>query len=156
MKTVRTSYKKYKEASEDPVDKSLYAKINNDFGKFIMEQVFEGQEVKLPARMGTISIKGRKIPIKYDEEGRLKGFAPDYKATNELWKRCPECKEKKQMVYHLNEHTNRVRYKFFWSKDRMLVENKTFYTMVFTRTNKRRLAKLINQGKEYYVEPNYI
>lgn len=154
MKSIRDSYKSYKSKSDNPVSVKDFAKINNDFNKFIMANLFAGEELKLPARMGTISIKGKKTKIKFDEEGRLKGYAPDYKATKELWKKCPECKEKKQLVFHLNEHTNGIRYKFFWSKERVLVENKTFYTLVFTRTNKRFLASLIQEGKEFYVEPN--
>lgn len=154
MKNIRSSYKNYKEISDDSVAVKEYAKVVNDFNKFIMANVFAGETVKLPARMGTISIKGKKTKIKFDEDGRLKGFAPDYQATKELWAKCPECEENKQLVFHLNEHTNGVRYKFFWSKDRMAVENKTFYTLVFTRTNKRFLSNLIQQGTEFYVEPN--
>lgn len=154
MKNVRDSYRNYKQVSDNPIDINQYAKLNSDFAKFIMAQIFAGKEVKLPARMGTASIKGKKIEVRYDEQGRLTGFAPDWKATNELWIECPECKERKQLVFHLNEHTGGIRYKFFWSKDRMLVDNKTFYTLIYTRTNKRTLNGLITQGKEYYVEPN--
>lgn len=153
MKNIRSSHKNYKEISEDPIDISTYCKIVNDFNKFIMANVFNGNEVVLPSRLGTLSIKGKKVDIKFDEKGRLKGHAPDYQATKELWEKCPECKENKQMVFHLNEHTNGIRYKFFWSKNRVLVENKTFYNMIFTRTNKRLLSKLIKDGREYYVEP---
>jgi hypothetical protein len=153
MKNVVYSYKHYKESSENPIPLKQYRRVINDFNKHTMSLIFEGEEVKLPARMGVISIKGKKIEPKIDENGRIKGQAPNYKATNELWGKCPECKAKKQLIFHLNEHTDGIRYKFFWSKARMLVENKTFYTMVFTRTNKRTIPKLIEQGKEYYVEP---
>lgn len=153
MNNVRYSYKYYKESSENPIPLKQYAKVINDFTKFTMACIFEGREIKLPARMGTVSIKGRKVEPKLDENGNIMNQAPDYKATNKLWKECPECKENKQLVFHLNEHTEGIRYKFFWSKARMLVENKMFYTMIFTRTNKRFLSKLIAEGKEYYVEP---
>jgi len=152
MKSIRDSYKIYKKTSQEPIEVKEFAKINNLFNKFIIKQLFDGKTIMLPMRMGAISIKGRKIKIKYDEQGRLKGFAPNYKATRELWEKCPKCKEEKQIVFHLNEHTDMIRYKFFWSKDRMLIENKLFYTMVFTRTNKRNLSKLIQGGREFFVE----
>ena len=154
MKNIRDSYKNYKEKSSEPILINDFAKVVNDFNKFLISKVFEGYEVKLPARMGTISIKGKKTKIKFDEQGRLTGQAPDYKSTKDLWEKCPECKERKQLVFHLNEHTNGIRYKFFWSKERMLVENKTFYSIILTRTNKRFLSNLIKKGKEFYVEPN--
>lgn len=153
MNNVRYSYKHYKESSEEPIPLKTYAKIVNDFNRFSMDLVFAGEEIKLPARMGTLSVKGKKIPIKLDENGRIKGQAPNYKATNELWEKCPDCKANKQLVFHLNEHTDGIRYKFFYSKERMLVENKMYYTLVFTRTNKRKLSALAIAGKEYYVEP---
>lgn len=154
MKNTRSSYPIYKSNSENPIDLSEFARVNNDFNKFIMANILVGKEIKLPAKMGVVFVKGKKVKIKFDEQGNLKGFAPDYQATKELWANCPECAEKKQLVFHLNEHTNNVRYKFFWSRDRMLVENKSFYTMIFTRTNKRILADLIKKGKEYFVELN--
>ena len=154
MKNIRSSYPIYKSNSENPSDINEFARVNNDFNKFIMANILIGKEIKLPCKMGVVFVKGKKVKIKFDEDGNLKGFAPNYKATRELWEKCPECAEKKQLVFHLNEHTNNVRYKFFWSRDRMLVENKSFYTMIFTRTNKRVLADLINNGKEYFVELN--
>ena len=154
MKNIRDSYRTYKSMSENPIDVKSYVKLVNLFCKFIAKKVLEGEEVKLPSRTGTLSVKGKKPKIELDEDGKLMNHPVDYKSTFELWKSCPECKERRQKVYHLNEHSLGIRYKFFWSKKRVLVENKTFYTMRLTRTNKRRLAKLIKQGKEYYVEPN--
>lgn len=154
MKNTRTSYRTYKESSESPVDLKTYVKITNLFCKFIVAHLFLGYTIKLPARMGTLSVKGKKQKIKLDENGRLIGHAPDYKTTNELWEKCPECKERKQMVYHLNEHSNGIRYKFFWSKAKMFVAFKNFYSLVFTRTNKRLLSQLVQNGKEFYVEPS--
>lgn len=154
MKNIRSSYKNYREKSDSPVSEKEYCKIVNKFNKFIMANILSGEEIRIPAKMGTISVKGKKTKISYDEQGFVRGLSVDQKATMELWGRCQECKEKKQLVYHLNEHTGGVRYKYFWSKDRVLVTNKTFYNMIFTRTNKRLLSQLIQQGREYYIEPD--
>jgi len=155
MNRILASYKQYRaQGGSLDVARPQYCKIMNEFNKHIMELVFEGNEVKLPEKMGVLSVRGKKSIPKYNEElGRIDNQAVDYGETNKLWDKCPECKERKQMVYHLNEHTNNIRYRFFWSKERMIVENKIFYTMVFTRANKRHVSQLIQQGKDYYVEP---
>jgi nucleoid DNA-binding protein len=155
MSNILASYKHYKKAEKNTqVDRKNFCKIVNAFNKHIMEFVFEGHTVKLPEKMGTLSVVGKKIVPRYNEElERIDNQAVDYKETKKLWAKCPECKENKKVVYHLNEHTNNVRYRFFWSKEKMIVENKFFYTMVFTRGNKRHLSQLIQNGKEYYVIP---
>jgi DNA polymerase elongation subunit (family B) len=155
MNNILASYKQYRESGGGlEVNRKDFCKIVNEFNKHIMNLVFEGDEVKLPEKMGTLSVRGKKVIPRYNEElGRIDNEAVDYGETNKLWAKCPECKEKKQVVYHLNEHTDNIRYKFFWSKDRMIVENKLFYTMIFTRTNKRHLSQLIQNGGDYYVEP---
>jgi phage FluMu protein Com len=154
MKNILDSYKNFrKSGGEVIVTRKDFCKIVNEFNKHIMEFVLKGDEVKLPEKIGTISVKGKKVKTKFDEDiGRISNQAVDYGETNKLWSRCPECKERKQVVYHLNEHTNGIRYKFFWSRDRVLIENKSFYSMIFTRTNKRKLSHLIQNGKEFYVE----
>lgn len=155
MNNILASYKNYRAAGGGlEVSRKDYCKIVNEFNKHIMDLVFEGDTVKLPEKMGTLSIKGRKIEPEVDQEtGEIINQAVDYGETKKLWARCPECKERKQVVYHLNEHSDNIRYKFFWSKERMIVENKLFYSMIFTRTNKRNVSQLVQGGKDYYVEP---
>ena len=155
MNNIFESYRYYrKDGGSLKINRSVFCKIVNEFNKHIMEHVFNGDEVKLPEKMGTLYVVGKKVVPKFDEElGRINNQAVDYGETNKLWAKCPECKERKEVIYHFNEHTEHVRYKFFWSKERMIVKNKTFYTMVFTRSNKRHLSQLIQNGKEYYVAP---
>lgn len=155
MKNILSSYKTFRELGGPvSVTRGEVCKVANDFNKFILELVTEGDEVRLPEKMGTISVKGKKIVTEFDAElGRISNQAVDHGETKKLWARCPECKDRKQMVYHLNEHSDGIRYKYFWSKERMIVANKLFYTMIFTRTNKRDLSALIQGGREFYVEP---
>ena len=156
MKNILSSYKNYrKSGGTTNVGRLEFCRIINAFNKHIMLLINEGHEVKLPEKMGTLSVKGKKIETKYDEDlNRIINQSIDYGETNKLWARCPECQKNKQVIYHLNEHSDGIRYKFFWSKEKMIVENKLFYTMVFTRSNKRTLSNLITEhGRSYYVEP---
>lgn len=148
-KNVRDSYKSYKQSTENPVDIKTYILYANEYHKFLVEKVFNGDEVTLPLRSGTLSIIGRKQKITFDEEGKMKGLAPDWVKTKQLWDSNPEAKEKKQLLYHTNSHTDNTIYRFLWSKKRILTENKILYSLKMTRENKRRVHNLIKEGKKY-------
>jgi hypothetical protein len=148
---IRDSYKKYKELSDDPVDIKTYIKIANGYNKFLLAKVAEGYEVTLPGRMGTLSIVGTKKKVTYDENGNP-NLAINWPATKRLRDRNPEAAEQKKAVYHTNEHSDGVRYKYLWSKKRIYVENKNLYALRLTRENKRMIPKMVSQGKEYYIK----
>lgn len=149
----RDSYIIYKNTTEssEPIDISTYLKIVNSYMKFLIRKLFEKGEINIPERLGTLSIVGKKVKVRI-EDGEIKGLAPDWAKTKELWDEDSVAKENKQLAYHFNEETNGVRYRFFWSKNRVLVTNKTLYTLKMTRTNKRELASLVRQGKEYLIK----
>lgn len=150
LKNLRDSYKYYKKEAETPVPLKDYIAISQDFTKFIMSKVFEGEKVKLPEGMGTLYVKGKKVKMRvHPETGEIMGAAPDWVNTKKLWESSKEAKERKQLVYHLNEHTNGVRYKIFWSRKNNPIKNKSLYSLIFTRTNKRILHTLLKKGKEY-------
>ena len=147
----RDSYKMYSKEVETPVEIKDYVAIANGFMKFLMRKAFDKGSVVIPERLGILEIFGKKVEVSY-EDGEIKGLAPDWKSTKELWKDNPEALKNRTLVYHFNEETDGVRYKFFWSKARVLVANKTLYTLRLTRTNKRILATLVKQGKEYLIK----
>lgn len=148
-RNLRDSYKKYITTTDNPVDIKTYLLITGDYNKFLIDKVLDGHEITLPSRMGTLSIMGKRQEIKVDEEGNIKGLAPDWVKTKQLWESNPEAKERKQLLYHTNAHTDNTRYKYFWSKSRVLVENKTLYALRMTRNNKRAVHSKIVQGKQY-------
>lgn len=149
MKNLRESYKLYKQSVENPIDIKTYLILAADYNKFLIDKVLEGKEVTLPSRMGTLSILGKEQQIKFDEEGKVKGLAPDWVRTKELWELNPQAKAEKKLLYHMNSHTDNVRYKFLWSKKNVLVENKTLYSLRLTRTNKRAVHQKILEGAQY-------
>lgn len=144
------SYNIYKALSNSPVTKPLFLKIANHFMQFLVDKLFKIGEITLPERLGKITITGKKTKIKI-EDGVIKGLAPDWVETKKLWEEDEEAKATKQLVYHFNENTNGVRYKFSWIKSRVLVSNKTFYNLIMTRKNKRDLSQEIKNGKEYLI-----
>ena len=118
--------------------------------KFLSSKLLERGEIIIPDRLGRLMVLGKKVKVRI-EEGKIKGLAPDWVKTKELWEEDPQAKLDKQLVYHFNENTNGIRYKYFWSKSRVLVTNKTLYNLKMTRENKRTLSKLVTEGKEYLI-----
>ena len=146
----RDSYVVYKNISVNPINISQYVQIINHFMKFLSSKLLSTGEIIIPERLGKLSIFGKKVKIRI-EDGKIKGLAPDWVKTKELWDSDSIAKQNKQLVYHFNEETNGIRYKFAWSKNRVLVSNKTLYNLRMTRSNKRELSKLAREGKEYLI-----
>jgi hypothetical protein len=144
--SLKDTYRLYEENTTNPVDFKTYIELCSKFMKFIIEKVFEGLCVPLPGRLGTLQIVGKKQKPVIGEDGEIKGLAPNWPATLKLWEKDPEAKKNKKLVYHTNYKTDGYRYKFFWSKKRVLVENKTLYTLKMTRANKRSVKDLILKG----------
>ena len=117
---------------------TLYYKIIGEFYKKITDEILlNNKTFKMPYKLGTLRVCKTKVMLKY-----LTTFGVDWPATTELHKR----------VYHLNEHSRGYRYYFYWGKTRTYVPNLFFYRLVMSRTNKRRLAKLIKVNKYDYYE----
>ena len=147
--TSQECYYLYRKTVENPVSLSEFRQIVGEYHKFLINKILEGEKVTLPNRLGTLEIKGRKQKVKFDEEGKIRGLAPDWVETKKLWGSNSEAKAKKQLVYHTNAHTDGIRYRFCWSKDRVLITNKTLYSLIISRPNKRAVHKLITEGQEY-------
>ena len=154
-KNIRDSYKLYRKENPNSIDVKTYTNLCGEFNKFLIEKALDGREVTLPSRMGYIYIFGRKQEIKFDGNGGIKGLAPDWVRTKKLWDSNAEAKKRKQIVFHTNDRTGGVRYKFLWAKNRMLLLNKSLYSFRLTRANKRAILEKIRNGKEYIIKEFY-
>jgi len=133
------SYREYtKDNSAYAISRDKFTKIVKDYFKFLSEELIcNAKEVRLPARMGILSV------IKIKPRGYARRFFNvDFKSTLELEK----------TVLHLNEHSGGYRFRFFWNKGDMLITNKSMYELVMSRANKRRLAYMIKVEKKDYIE----
>lgn len=147
---IRDSYKLYREEETNPIGIKTYVSIINGYMKFLIRRLLDKGEILIPERLGRLRIVGKKVKIRI-EEGEIKGLAPDWPGTKKLWAENEEAKNNKVLVFYFNEETNGIRYRFFWSKNRVLLPNKTIYNLKLTRANKRALSALIKEGKEYLV-----
>jgi hypothetical protein len=136
--TLPDMYKKYllefPEGNIYYIEYKTFVKLNEEFYKRITNEMLNyGVTFKLPFRMGSVKIIKRKI--NYSNK-----LAIDWENTNKYGKK----------IYHLNDHTEGYKYLFKWDKTSILLNNKSLYRLVFTRANKRTLAKLIKSGMDYY------
>ena len=148
---IRSSYKTYREAVKTPVEEKQYLEIANGYMEFLIQKVLEGEEVTMPARLGTLFIQGVKKNLKFNKDG-IPLLPPNWAATKKLWDSNPDAKATKKIVYCLNEETDGVVYKLHWSKNRVPIENKLYYNFILTRANKRAIHQQIIKGKEYLIK----
>lgn len=151
-KNLTDSYSLYKEKYKDQniVSKSDYVKIASAFIKYIIYRIIHHSDtVNLPFKLGSLGVAGRREKISYDEEGNIKGLSINWKETIALHKKCPECREKKQVIYNINEHSDGIRYSFRWGLRNVMLKNKSYYVFKLTKDNRRELSRSIFSGKEY-------
>ena len=148
--TLVTSYE------DCPVDisKDDYLKITEGFMKFIASKVVSSKEVNLPASMGKLAVVGKKTKFEVQEDGFIKGLAPDWKKTIALWSEDAEAKMNKQVIYHFNDHTRGIRYKFTWFKKNIPLRIKSLMVFKPARVNTRAVWKNILNGIEYIIVNN--
>lgn len=116
------------------VDYSTYKGICADFNKKITKHILhDSGTFKLPHRLGEIRIQKKKMDF-----SMLNKLKVDWKRTKELGKR----------VFHLNDHTDNYRYKWYWKKRTVIVKNKSVYSFIPTRTNARALAQILLTTKQ--------
>jgi len=159
-------YKKECNVKNSPnwfVDYKSFAGIIYDFNKELARLLIEeGIEFKMPQRLGFMRIRKWKLKNYMNPDGTInkRKLPVDWKRTKELWKeiypnKTPEQLKaipKKKVIYHLNEHTDGYRYRLYWSKKGSNAKNRKVYSLVFTFTNHRHLARVLksNHKPEYY------
>ena len=149
--SIKDSWVLYKNTTQfDSVDRKLYNEIIYGFMEYISNILIDKGELKLPERLGTLKIVGKKPNYKVTEDNKIKGLAIDWKTTRELWEE-QDVKEG-QYVYFMNEHTNNIRYKTIWYKQNVLIPMKEIYKFILCRKLKRTLAKSIKDGHEYLIK----
>ncbi len=115
-----------------------YGDITGEFYKELSRLlIYESKTIKLPFRLGSLTVIKKKP----------KTFSPA--TLNIDWQ---ESKRYHKWIHHINDHTGGFKYRFLWSKKDCRVVNQDLYRMVFSRTNKRELAKAIKSGNHDYLE----
>jgi hypothetical protein len=126
----------------EKIDIKIYARVINDFMKFIVNEMINGQVFYLPYSLGNIFVQRKKLTPYFEfKEMKLNHLPVDYEATKKLWAERPEFKAKKHLVYHLNEHTDGYSFKICWDRRTCRVSNHEHYMFKPVRAFSRGLAK---------------
>lgn len=138
-----------KKAQKFKISRKEYKDICKEYIKVIVNLMLEkGQTIKLPYGLGELKIR-RSLTI--PEFGLAKSdrkLKIDWFNTNKLWKDNPELR-KVQYVYYLNEHSDGWYAVWHWTKFNTRIKGRRSYSFEPCWTNKRRLAKLMQQSKHY-------
>jgi hypothetical protein len=132
-------YSYYVSNSVTPIDKKTFKNIISDYSKSVMREILEGRLVKLPSKLGYLSIIKRPIDI-----SNYKHLPMDWENTVKY----------KKHVRHLNEHSNGFRFNFYWDRRSQISTNVNIqlYRFLATRSNKREMARLIKKEKKDYIQ----
>lgn len=131
-----------------------YKFLAKEYAKFIVNKIFAANCVSV-GELGSFEVEGRKDYPRVDVDGNIKGLIPDHRATQDLWKKCPECKEKKEIIFQENLHTDGFRYKIVWHKRKCEIPNNQFYSLAWAKyTVKRKLASVIKSGEVEFAKRN--
>lgn len=103
--------------------------------KIILEYVLNRSDgFKMPFGLGFIQI-GKYRPKKLNS----KSLSIDFKASAKYGKK----------IYYLNEHSDGYKYRLHWSKIPQTFPDRYKYQLCLVRKNKRKLAQLIFNKKDY-------
>ena len=123
--------------STDGVELSYFdfKRVLDEMCKVIQDEILNASEgFKMPYGLGFVQI-GKYRPKTYSS----KSLSVDYKASSTYNKK----------IYHLNEHSDGYKYRLFWSKIPRTFTDRYKYQLMFVRANKRKLAQLIFNNKDY-------
>lgn len=120
------------------IDYKLFRKICEEFNKSISSLIIDsGYFFKIPYRLGTIRIKKGKVNV------TSKSLKMDFGLLNSS--------DGKYKNKHLNEHSGGYYVRFHWNKLDMIIKNKSLYSFIPTRFNKRALASIVKQDGVFQI-----
>ena len=133
--TIRDMYAQYHKDNKNDVSYNTFKTILNEFNSELKNCLLESSEgFKMPFGLGYVQI------VKYKPKSYTKkSLSIDYKSSAQYGK----------IIYNLNEHSNGYKYRLYWSKIPQTFPDRYKYQLQLVRQNKRHLAQLIFNHKDY-------
>ena len=131
-------YKTFVETTGDDISYAVYVKIVKEVFSLLSECLIDrSQEIELPYAMGRLYV------VKYRPKNyNSKSLSVDFVNT----------KKYNRTIFHLNDHSDGYKYRFFWSTTEYRIKHKKSYQLVMSRANKRRLAFVVKNKLNDYIE----
>lgn len=118
---------------------SIIRKVNN----YLAEELSNGEDIKLPHRMGTIELRKINTYINF-KNGRLHSNLPiDWNRTLKLWCEDEEAYKNRALV----KMEEKEIFKVYYNRAKADYTNKSFYQFNANRELKKSLKRNIKEGK---------
>jgi len=133
-------------SSKYNINRTSYGRIIWEIHKYVMNHVLrEAGTFKMPVGMPAIRVKKYKRNVRFKPNGTIDGksLSPNWKATMELWEKNPIAKEKKKLVYFINDHTNGYSGMIWMDKSRAIIPNISPYQFRPCRKKNRELSAIL-------------
>lgn len=124
-----------------------HEQILNLYHKLILDKIiYKNFVYKMPVFNLRIRVRKFKQKLKYDDNGKIvKSELPvNWKETKELWIKDSKAREKKTLIYHLNDHTDGYRYRLTYRYHNPPF--KAFYRYSF------RASRILNRTLSSYLQ----
>lgn len=125
-----------------PITEHEFYSIIRTVNNYLVDNLLEGYDIKLPCRMGTIELRKYSPKIKI-KDNKVKTTLPiDWDRTLKLWYEDQESYKNKTLV-RMNE---KEVFKIFYNRNKANYNNKVFYDLRFMRGLKLKLKEKIKEG----------
>lgn len=152
----KESFQKFRKSyPEIKITLDQFVAILHSHALHLTEYILEtGELVKMPFGLGTLTIaKYKKSKERYTQTGKtFTNLPPDWSKTLQLWRECEECKAKKQLVFHLNSHTQGYYYYWRWNINKVTIRAPYLWTFSLNREHGRKLKDYLLQPNSHYKE----
>lgn len=139
-----TDYFKFYSKINPNISRKKYNDIITDFNKGIVNLIIEEHlQYYIPHLGFEIMIKKDKRKPRIVNGKLINNVPIDWKATNILWNKDAEAKEKKLLVRYNNSHTSGYVFRIYCKKFKSKVKNKNLYKFKPNRQFQRDLSKRI-------------
>jgi hypothetical protein len=139
-----TDYFKYYTKNNKTISKATFNSIVTEFNQGVVDLIIEDSIIY------SLPYLGLELLIKKDKRkprlvnGKLINNVPiDWKATNELWNRDSEAKEKKLLVRYNNSHTSGYVFRIYCKKFKASIKNRGLFKFKPNRKFQRALSARI-------------
>lgn len=122
---------------------SQYFAITRRINNLMAEEIANGNDFKIPHRMGRIELRKFEAKIRIGEDGEVHDNLPvDWSKTLELWYEDKEAHKNKTLV----KMEEKEIFTIFYNRNLATYKNQSFYEFKFNRDLKTMLKQKIKEG----------
>lgn len=118
---------------------SIIRKVNN----YLADSFLQGNDIKLPHRMGRIELRKYDVRVSFDGEKVKTNLPIDWDKTLKLWYEDEEAYKEKTLV----KVEEKEIFKVYYNKQLAKYNNQVFYEFKVNRELKKALKKNIKEGR---------